>query len=194
LQAKGCEIEFVEITGQPNAVVLRELEKCDFVVDQVYSDIPMASFATEAAFYGKPAVVGGYGWNPLRRSMPPESFPPIHACEPEKIESAIERLVGDVEYRLDLGRRARAFVIGNWNAKTVAAKYLQLIDGEIPPEWRADPHGLRHLLGGGLPKDIVRAMVAGVVAHGGPSALQLDDKPELRDAFLRFAESGRADA
>jgi len=44
----------------PNHAVLEELGKCDFVIDQAFADYGMAGFATEAAWFGKTAVVGGY--------------------------------------------------------------------------------------------------------------------------------------
>ena len=53
LTGKGYRIEFIEITGQPFIGVLEQLSQCDFVVDQLYSDTPMAGFAREAAFFGK---------------------------------------------------------------------------------------------------------------------------------------------
>src|SRR5262249_21215420 len=58
-------LEYVELQGRPNREVLEELARCDLVVDQVYNDTAMAGLATEAAAFGKPAVVGGYGWPQL---------------------------------------------------------------------------------------------------------------------------------
>ncbi|MGL4525513.1 MAG: hypothetical protein ACRCUC_00915, partial [Aestuariivirga sp.] len=60
LGAAGLPVDLVRIEKMPNAQVLRELASCDFVIDQLYSDSPMATFATEAAHFGKPAVVAGY--------------------------------------------------------------------------------------------------------------------------------------
>ena len=49
LREEGCDLEFVELRNVTHAQVVTELERCDFVVDQLYSDTPMAGFATEAA-------------------------------------------------------------------------------------------------------------------------------------------------
>ena len=60
LRGAGREIDYVEITGKPNAEVLAALRDCDFAIDELYSDTPMAVFATEAGLLGKPVVVAGY--------------------------------------------------------------------------------------------------------------------------------------
>ena len=54
---EGLPLEYVEIVGQPNDIVLAEIARSAFVIDQLYSDTPMAGFAAEAARLGKPAIV-----------------------------------------------------------------------------------------------------------------------------------------
>jgi len=149
LRAKGYLIEYVEITGKPHAVVLDELQRSDIVVDQLYSDTPMAMFATEAAWYGKPAVVGGYYARHIREDYTDDVIPPAIYCHPGEIEEALELLVADASYRADLGRRARDFVRTQWNPKRVAERYLRLIDGDVPEDWYADPQTITYLLGVG---------------------------------------------
>ena len=45
--------------------VIEALRNCDFVVDQVYYDVAISYVATEAAFLGKPSVIGSYAWEEL---------------------------------------------------------------------------------------------------------------------------------
>lgn len=187
LQQKGHNIQLVEVIGQPNSVVLQELANCDFVVDQVYSDTPMAGFATEAAWFGKPAVVGGYGWDILKKHIPEELFPPSQICHPDKLEDAIEQLVTDEAYRLKLGDKARLFVQEKWSAQRVAEKYIRLIDGDIPEEWIINPKNIVYLHGGGVPEDKVREFTRNLILSKGATALQLAGRPELERAFVEFA-------
>jgi len=187
LQRKGHNIQLVEVIGQPNNVVLQELANCDFVVDQVYSDTPMAGFATEAAWFGKPAVVGGYGWEILKKHIPRDMFPPSQICHPDALEEAIEQLVTDEAYRLELGKRARRFVEEKWSAQSVAEKYIRLIDGDIPDEWLANPNDIVYLHGGGLPEEKVREITRNLILSKGVKALQLSHRPELERAFVEFA-------
>lgn len=187
LRSKGHAIDFVEIVGRPNAEVLDALTSCDFVVDQLYSDTPMAGFAAEAARFGKPAVVGGYGGEELHRSVPEWAVPPSLYCDPEEIEDAIERLVVDERYRSELGARAREFVQEQWAPRVVAERYLRLISGDVPAEWIFDPSRIRYVGGCCFPAERLHALVREVVALGGREALQLADKPELETLLVEFA-------
>jgi hypothetical protein len=190
LKAKGHPIELVEIVNRPNAEVLQELAKCDMIVDEVWSDTPMAGFAAEAACYGKPAVVGGYGWDLLREMVPPERFPPSHICHPDGLEAAIERLVVDADYRHELGERARRFVESRWTCRKVAEAYLELIDGHGLEQSLRDPKGRLYLQGCGMDEQRVRQTVRAFIERGGRTALQIGDRPDWEDAFVRFAGLG----
>lgn len=190
LQARGYPIAFIEITGKPNVTVLNELAHCDFIIDQLYSDTPMAAFATEAAFLGKPAIVGGYCQEEIRGIYPADNIPPVHFCHPDEIEEAIEKLILDEEYRMKLGRMAKQFVEIHRSPKTVAKRFLQLIEGDIPKDWLFNPKDIRYLYGGGLSESRVKKLIGEVIEAGGKDALQLSDKRELERMFVEFAYSG----
>jgi hypothetical protein len=191
LRAEGHAIDFIELIGKPNRVVLDELSRCDFVVDELYSDTRMAGLATEAAFFGKPTVVGGYARDAdlaIEGVYSPADFPPVHFCHPEGIEDAIRKLISDAPYRLELGRRAREFVTRSWSPNQVARRYVALIENDIPDSWMFDPRDIRYMSGTGLPESVTRAVVRRLVDMLGPSALCLSDKPELERALLQFAD------
>src|SRR5690606_19409012 len=92
LSAEGLQIEYVRLENVSNERVLSEIGQCDFVVDQLYSDTPMSAFPTEAAYQGKPAVVGGYLAEQLGRFLPAEDIPPTLFVHPEQLQDAIRRL------------------------------------------------------------------------------------------------------
>src|SRR5258706_6271978 len=150
LQQKGHPIRFVKLIDQPHAHVLNALSECDFVVDELFSDTTMASFAAEAASFGKPAIVGMQGFDKLRRFTSPDVIPPALVCRADDLESAIETLVVDREYRVELGRQARRFLEQQWNPARVAARFVRLASGDIPAEWWFDPNTLDYLHGWGL--------------------------------------------
>ena len=189
LKQKGHQIDFIEITGQSNEVVLNELSKCDFIIDQLYSDTPLAGFATEAAFFGKPAVVGGYYSKMIRDDIPSNIIPPSLYCHPDEIEDAIEKMIVDAEYRVRLGIDAHKFVTENWSSNKVAKKYVRIINGDIPREWLYDPKQIKYVYGGGLPEERVKKIIKEMVAMGTKDALQLQDKPELEKIMLEFANT-----
>lgn len=187
LRLKGHKIEFVLLKGCSHAEVLQELQRCDFVVDQLYSDTPMAGFAAEAARLGKPAVVGGYGWSRFSDCVPKDTIPPSKICHPEDIEQAIEDLILNRKERDILGRKAQLFVREQWNAEVVARKYLRLLRGEIPNEWFFDPTVMCYFEGCGLKVDKVKKNIRTLVKSYGLNALQLTHNPVLEKAFIEFS-------
>jgi len=190
LRARGHAIEFVEIVGKPHADVQSELRKCDLVVDQLYSDTPMAGFAAEAAAYGKPTVVGGYGMQALSSWICSDDWPPTAYCHPDELEQTMERLIVDGDYRTRLGRQAKQFVEDRWSPGAVAGRFQQMIEGSVPRTWLFDPRDLRYVHGGGVSEERARELIAGVLQVGGRGALQVGDKPELERMLIEFAESG----
>ena len=186
LRTKGLTIEYVEITGKPNHEVLTEISQCDFVIDQLYSDLLLSGFATEAAFFGKPAVVGGYGLSAAKKDYPGGNPPPSHICHPDEIQRAIEKLVVDRDYRLQLGKDAQEFVQTHWAPVKVAERYLRLIRGDIPAEWVCSPNDVKYLHGYGFPEQKVKQWVGDFIRQGGKECLQMADKPELERRFLEF--------
>jgi hypothetical protein len=185
VQARGWPIEYVEVIDRPHADVLAELARCDFVIDSAYCDVPMSGFATEAAAFGRPAVVGGPSGEAFAETIAPGDMPPVLYCRPEELEAAITRLAADAAFRRELGARAQAFARANRDPMVVARRFARVLEGDVPAEWLFDPARLRHVGGFGEPA-LLRRLVRGVVTAYGPSALQLDDKPALRQLVLDF--------
>ena len=194
LRRKGHSIELVKVQGMPNDVVLQELARCDFIVDQLYADTPLAAFATEAAFFGKPAVVGGYFAASVTECIEPDDIPPSLFVTPNDLEMAIERLVVDSSFRLQLGEQARQFVISRWSLTGVAGRYLQLLNDDIPDHWLCDPAAVSYLSGSGLPERRTRRLLVLLLDRFGASALQVQDKPGLEAALIEFARVGEEQA
>lgn len=193
LQARGVPLELTELVGQPNDRVLEALVDADMVVDQLYSDFPMAGFAAEAASLGRPALVGGYDSHSILARLPKEARPPTVFCPPDAIEDAVVHLTHDAIARRDLGSRAFEFVRDRWSAASVAERYQHLFRGDIPGEWWRDPGDVDMLHGACLSEHRARALIRAVVERGGPDALQLADKPPLEAAMLAFGGVSRGD-
>lgn len=187
LRLKGHRIRFVKLVGKTNAEVLDAIRGCDFVVDELFSDLTMASFATEAAGFGKPAIVGLHGLDLLERRTQPDLLPPAVLCEAEHVETAIESLIVNPARRERAGRAARQFVETHWSATQVAERFRQLCDGTVPESWYFTPGDVPYVYGWGLSDAQAQARVAAVIAAGGVAALQLQDKPGVERAFVDFA-------
>ena len=187
LKKVGYAIDFILIHGKPVSDVIEEIKKCDFVVDQLYSDTPMAGFATEAAWFGKPSVVGGYGWAMLRGFVTYDMWPPSQICCPDDIQRAIECLIYDREERERLGQQAQVFVLEKWNVKAVAERFLRLIQDDIPDDWWLDPDDVCYLGGGLQPIEKTKENVKQMIDQFGIDSLRLSHRPDLEKAFLEFA-------
>jgi len=179
LQEKGYLIDFVELKGVPNSKVRDELSRCDFVIDQLYSDTPMAFFATEAAHYGKPAVVGGYFSAMVDDYVASSDLPPSAYVMPEQLEETVARLIDDDSYRVELGQAAREFVSTRWDSRSVAERYLRLLKGDVPESWMCSPYDLSYVSGCGVDQDHLISVGRHIVDNFGWSAFCLDGKPAL---------------
>ena len=187
LQEEGLAIDYVELTGRPNSEVLAELQRCDFVVDELYSDISLAGLGTEAAFFGKPAVVGGYAQETLQTLAGGSRLPMATYVKPDEAKDMVRRLIVDVRFREECGAAAHRFVHETWAPAMMAARFLQIMDGTIPDEWWIRPADVTYLHGFGTTEETRRKVLCEVIATGGRQSLRLCDKPELEQALVNFA-------
>lgn len=187
LQKQGYALEYRELSGCTNAEVLQALQQCDLLLDQLYSDTPMAQLATEAACLGKPALVAGYGLEALRSLVPSDSWPPSLRCHPDALQSTLAEHLRHPDRLRELGASAQRFVSQQWAPEQVARRYLQLIADQIPEAWWVDPQAVQYLKGCGQSEAQTRRAVQAVIADGGVAALQLGHRPALQRAFEQMA-------
>tara|TARA_B100000686_G_scaffold236515_1_gene244474 strand:+ start:2099 stop:3394 length:1296 start_codon:yes stop_codon:yes gene_type:complete len=189
---EGHNIKFLKLTGKSNAEVLESIASCDFIVDELYSDVLMASLAGEAAMFGKPAIVGMYDYENIKASFPKKDMiPPVLACSPEDVKQAIQKLIVDKEFRVHLGIQAKEFIQKQWNSEEVAKRFLLLVKNEIPETWWFDPRNIRRLNGWGITEIKLKERLQDIINTYGPSALQLSHNPVLEQAFLHFSKSNQ---
>nr|WP_314566427.1 hypothetical protein [uncultured Pseudomonas sp.] len=187
LRAKGHRIDFIKLTGVSNSVVHEKIMCCDFVVDQVYSDSPMAVFAAEAACFGKAAVVAGYFANFVSEFIHQEDVPPSLFVLPEELSDAIERMMVDVCFREDLARRANKFVNERWAPEEVARRYLRLFNDDVPESWYCSASSLSYMGGWGASEIRIQNLISLISKRHGFSVFGLDDKPLLKSQLLQLS-------
>jgi glycosyltransferase involved in cell wall biosynthesis len=187
LRAEGIVIDYVELRKRPHREVLEELANCDFVIDELYSDMPLAGLGTEAASFGKPALVGGYGARALREASCGLSVPFETYCNPVEIEKTLRRLIIDRDWRLACGQNARIFVLENWQPLMLAERFLAIVSGHVPRDWMFDPQQISYYHGWGVSEERLRRRLAALIEFAGIEALRLTDKPQLERAILDFA-------
>lgn len=194
LLSRGLPIEWVKISGLSNVQVLNEIRRCDLVVDQLFSDTPMAGLATEAAQLGKPAIIGSYLARTPSLITGNWPMPPSRFVDPDQFEAELEALVRDTEARRSLGEAALHFVDSAWSCEAVAGRVMACLRGEIPDYWWFNPSSTTYLHGCGLDETEGRRRVRELVAAYGAGALGLDDKPSLARAFLDWSGQSEPEA
>lgn len=153
LKNEGLKIDWKEIVNKPNKEVLDELSKCDLVLDELYSDLPLGGLGTEAAVFGKPVIVGGYYAEFIYSEVPAQFIPPSFYVMPFQLKSTLRKLCLDSGLRRKAGLELREFVKTNWNHKVIASKYIDLILGKYDPSWIFDPENISYFNGWGLSQD-----------------------------------------
>ncbi len=178
LVAQGYEIDFKLVTGVPHSEVCHELAQSDLVIDQVFSDTPMAHFAAEAASYGCPSIVCGNDLTRLKTIMDPQIWPPSIIGRPEELKSKIEWAITHPEERMQIGKSAQAFVNENWTGAKVARNLLRLAKNDVPESWIFDPNTNLFLGGFGMTIEQRNHLVSRLIFEAGSDFLDVvRDKP-----------------
>jgi hypothetical protein len=63
-----------------------------------------------------------------------------------------------------------------------------IAQGEAPPDWFFNPKDIRYPNGVAGTPDRIARVIRKLFAHGGREAFLLDDKPELMEEILSFAQ------
>lgn len=146
--------ELVVLTGVPRTRVIEELKLCDFVIDQLYSDSPLAGFAAEAVMYSRLPVIGGYGWDELRKHMPESAIPPACLCHPDQLLHVVSQLCQNNELRQQKLHDLQNFLTyGPWSKTAFAHRMGIILSGDIPPDWLIQPRDINYSAGVGLTLD-----------------------------------------
>ena len=165
-------VRYVELSGRPHAEILDALANCDLVVDQLWSDIPMAVVGAEAAALSKPTVIAGYAWKFYSDMLHHAAWPPTVMCAPDQLEATIAACVQDPQAMVALGQRSRDFLANNWNPASVAERYLRVLSKTVPAEWIIDPGQITYGLGCGVSEENVRLMTNGLISSYGIASLR----------------------
>ena len=181
---ESLNAELIVLTGVSHSRVIGEIQKCDFIIDQLYSDSPLAGFAAEAASHHRVPIVGGYGWEYIRQTLDNEDIPPAMLCNPKDLLSAVEELCNDTSKRQQLTSGLKEFLNqGAWSAQAFASKLGRVLNNDVPDSWLVDPQTIRYKHGVGLSEDDAKGIIRKITELGGTESLLLRDKPELESSI-----------
>lgn len=153
LRLDGYEIDFQFLINVDNKEVLKTLHSADLLVDQVFSDTPMAHLATEAATQGCATVVCGHDLNALRDTFPSEAWPPSIIGRPDELYDCVKWALDNDAERRAMGRAAQNFVFQRWRPEQVAKNFLRLAREGVPKDWLFCPKNKQFWGGYGMTLD-----------------------------------------
>ena len=104
-------------------------------------------------------------------------------------EKTFEQALSDIKMRKAIGKEAGEFM-RDWIPEKMAKNFVRMIQGDIPNEWFYDPKDIRYVYGMCLTKEQCKERIRLLVDKYGEKALQVYDKPQLEENFLRFAYGG----
>ena len=187
VKEEGYYFDYEELTGIPHEKVLKKIQRCHFVINQLYSDTPMSGLDREAAYFGKPSIVGGYNLEMIEKSIKGYDVPPTYRIFPSKenLKKAIIHLLTDKVYAKTLGIKAQDFIKKNWDAKVVAQKYLDIINGNIPSDIIRSPLNDIDIFGAGINYEVRKKIIRTIIKNYSTASLCLNHHPKLKDAVIR---------
>lgn len=192
IREEGYEFEYIEVSGLPHDVVLEKMAMSDIVIDQLYSDTPMAGFATEASINGVPVVVGGYYAEVYKKVLPQPIAPTVY-CSPEEMKEKIIYLIEHKEERDRIGKEEQEYIENNCLATVVADKFLKIFDGSYPKEWVMDPADNDYIWGCGTNKELVTHEIVRLVDAYGPDSLCLDKNGILYQKYMQLYHEAKSE-
>lgn len=190
LKEEGYEFEYEEVTGLPHKAVLERINMSDIAIDQLYSDTPMAGFATEAGINGIPVIVGGYYAEEYKKILP-QPIPPTVYCKPEELKENLIYLLEHEEERKRIGEEEKKYIEDNCLATTVAEKFLKIFDNSYPEEWIFDPNDNDYIWGGGVDKKLVTDSIVKLIDAYGPDSLCLDENSSLYKKYIQLYKEAK---
>ena len=184
---KDYDFDYEELLGLPNKNVIEKIQACTFVINELYSDTLMAGLDTEAAWFGKPSIIGGYNLEAVVESIQGYAVPPSYRIYPtkENLKKAIIHLLTDKALCKKIGQDAQDFVKLNWSSKAVAQKYLNIINDEIPPHVIRSADDDSDIYGAGITNDARKKNIRMMVMKYGEQSLCLENKPKLKEMIIK---------
>lgn len=126
VRSEGISVDYVELQAVTNAQVKAALRTADVLLDQVYSDTPLAALGSEATASGAIAVVGTLHRHALWTAEGPASI----VVKPEDLAQVLFDLCADPATTRRLGDLAQQQISALWAPSLVAARLLRALDGE----------------------------------------------------------------
>ena len=124
---EGYPVELIELTDVTRKEVIQHLLKVDLAIDQLYSDTPLAGFATECATVGVPVIVGSLAVDSLKNHFFKIGLDvPSILINPSDLKLTLIDLLQNRNKLKEASDRATRFVRKEWSPSLVASRFISL--------------------------------------------------------------------
>jgi len=187
LKKKGYKISFISLKNVTNKKVLSEIQKSDILLDELYSDTPMAGLATEAAFFGVPAIVGGYYYQLIKKDLKKMKLPPSRFVHPNQVKQNIIELIKSKTLRNSLGKDAKEYLQTKWTPVKVVKRLLMVIEkNKLPKYAYFYPKNVEYFRGWAVNDEILKLFLKEYIDKFGNKGLFLSHNKKLKRNILEF--------
>jgi hypothetical protein len=188
VRSEGLDVDYLEITGRPNAEVQGLLRTADLVVDQLYSDYVLPGFASEAARAGVAVLVFGYAAGLVESAAQRTAGPTEHYAHPTELLPRLRRYLVDAMQRAEVADSLHDFVTsGHWSPAAIGERWERILMGTVDADWFDQPGEIVYPFGCAVSAEDAAAFLRRYLDRYGVAALELDHHPALISALRTIA-------
>lgn len=186
LQKNGHEIEYKTIVNMPNWQLMKEIAKCDLILDELYSDMPIATFGVEASLLAKPVIVGTYFKEYIEKFTASDIVPPTLFVNPRDAESEITKIINNKSELKKIGKLQQKFVNENYNPDKIVEKIKKMVSGEVDKKYYYNPKEIEYILGWGVSNIELRKQLKKYIKDVGEKNLYLEHNKKIGEKITKF--------
>lgn len=186
LQHEGYDFTFLPLINMPNAEVLAHIAGCSFVVDELYSDSLLGRLGIEAAFFGKPVVVGSKPQMEDYLFTSGQPLPPCEVFHDGDPVPAIRHLLKDTDYAKSLGQQAKDYLHTQWSSQNIMTELCHMLCDTVPATHFCNPADIRYFRGWGMSDEDFCHFAQTYITKCGHDALCISDKSSLLLQLVRW--------
>ena len=165
------DIRYIEISGVSNAKVLEAISLADLVIDQLWSDSPMAMIGYEAASLGTPSLTFGAALSTLEHVDKQIGLPMFGYFSSNDAQEVIQEFIMNKNKRDQLANLQRSFVKEYATPRNVADNFARLIFDDIPISWIVEPNKCTYSGGSGISPELSLKQMSALYENFGIESL-----------------------
>ena len=174
LKSEGFELELEIIEGKPNKVVLETIKNSHLIIDQIYTDTPVAGFAVESIANGTPVIVCGYFSQWYNENTQGRNLPPALFVHPDDFEKTLKQMLEFPDEYYKILDQTRDYLKIQWSRKAVASKFQKLFDNTPHEKWIIQPNDVDYIEGLGMSRPRLKDVMVQIREKYGDQGFMLD--------------------